>query len=169
MLTICYVLFCYAYMIFFCGSMSLKQKGRHGDYTGLYRKRWSQASTSPVNAGAVTLTTFRFLCGIYLHTSSSAVLLALGHSFHQCKWSNPEEYEQNRSILYQNKTQQNVNRVYKGTCQPAPVAVARTLSTIVVPCRVVKFLQFIWIQTVSSTCRFQLRVPNLHMSRSELT
>ena len=45
---------------------SLKRKGRQGDSSGIHRRRWRQASTSPANTKAVTLTTFPFLCCVSL-------------------------------------------------------------------------------------------------------
>ena len=41
---------------------SLKRKGRQGDSPCLHRRRWRQASTSPMNTRAVTLMTFPCLC-----------------------------------------------------------------------------------------------------------
>ena len=41
---------------------TLKPKGRQDDSPDIHWRRWRQASTSPVNIKAVTLTTFPFLC-----------------------------------------------------------------------------------------------------------
>ena len=45
--------------IFLC--QSLKPKGRQDDSPDIHWRRWRQASTSPVNIKAVTLTTFPYL------------------------------------------------------------------------------------------------------------
>ena len=49
-------------MVDFTAVLPLKWICRLGDSLGLHRRRWSQASTSPVNTRAVTMTTFLFLC-----------------------------------------------------------------------------------------------------------
>ena len=41
---------------------SLKRKRHQGDSPGVHWGRWRQASTAPVNARAVNLTTFPFMC-----------------------------------------------------------------------------------------------------------
>ena len=41
---------------------SQKRKGHQDDCPGHHWRRWRQASTSPVMTGAVTLSTFTFLC-----------------------------------------------------------------------------------------------------------